>query len=298
MPDQQQLIIYLFWTSFGLSALVCLAYIVSVIYLSCRRLWKIVIVQLIGIGYFAFGTWALYETQYRKQDVRLTRLISQNLSFSFDSLFHWITCSVYLKAAYVMPYLFNLKMYTNNEALQKQYRQTLQRLDWLSNVNIAVLVFACACVLPMLKWPIHSFIVAYFLNTVSFTFSTFAMIFAVIKLSRSIKEIKSLMPPTCFMLIHTVLLVFLLVSASYCNIYQYVYYETCQNYPVGECALNEDMLYSSNDAFVATNALTFALILYMTYKFLVPPREENQEVQENSWLRGSKTEAISRSSSK
>lgn len=220
------------------------------------------------------------------------------MSFSFDSLFHWIICSIYLKAAYVMPYLFNLKLYTNNEALQKQYKQTLQRLDWLSNVNIAVLVFACACVLLMLKWPIHSFFVAYFLNTVSFTFSTFAMIFAVIKLNRSIKEIKSLMPSTCLMLLHTLLLVFLLVSASYCNIYQYLYFETCRNYPEGECSLNKDMLYKSNDAFVATNALTFALILYMTYKFLVPPREEKQVIQEKSWLRGSETEALSRSSSK
>lgn len=74
----------------------------------------------------------------------------------------------------------------------------------------------------MLIWPqfaLHPFFVSYFLNTVSFTFSTLAMIFAVIKLSREIQAIKTLVPHACFLWTHAILLTLLFAAASFLNYY-------------------------------------------------------------------------------
>lgn len=48
--------------------------------------------------------------------------------------------------------------------------------------------------------------------------------------------------------------------------------------------------------FVLLNALTLGLILYITYKFLVPAKQQKTTAQSAGWLRGSETEATSSSS--
>lgn len=100
--------------SLAVAGVTGIAFLVTTVHLCYRRLWKIVAVQMIAIGYFAFGAWCVYEVRIRKVSTKDAILISQNMTFSLDSLYHWIICSVYLKAAYVMPYLFNSKLYKND----------------------------------------------------------------------------------------------------------------------------------------------------------------------------------------
>ena len=107
---------WLFWISIFVSLLDFLAFSASLIYLLfCRQQknYKIIGVQVIGYGYLVFGAVALINNYTGTDSVVSTT--SQSISYSFDNLFHWISCFIYLKAALVLPYLFDNKFYSDNE---------------------------------------------------------------------------------------------------------------------------------------------------------------------------------------
>lgn len=104
-----------FWISILLSAVDFFLYLGSLfLLLFCRkqRNWRIISVQLIGFGYLAFGAWAVWNKKTCGNIEEAT--VAQSISYSFDNLFHWIACFIYLKAAIVMPYLFDKNFYTDN----------------------------------------------------------------------------------------------------------------------------------------------------------------------------------------
>ena len=65
---------------------------------------------------------------------------TQSVSYSFDNLFHWIACFIYLKAALVMPNLFDKNFYTDNAQLVANYRKTQSYLNILNYVNLGIIL--------------------------------------------------------------------------------------------------------------------------------------------------------------
>lgn len=94
--------------------------------------------QTIGLCYFAFGGWAV-TNQWGKNSIQI-EAVAQTISYSFDNWFHWITCFIYLKAAYVLPYLFDVNLYTDNEDVANQYRLTNLRLKYLNWLNTGIVM--------------------------------------------------------------------------------------------------------------------------------------------------------------
>lgn len=78
--------------------------------------------QAFGFGYLSFGLWALINENVAANYSATVATISQSIAYSFDNLFHWIACFIYLKAAYTMPYLFNKNFYTQNEEILRDYQ--------------------------------------------------------------------------------------------------------------------------------------------------------------------------------
>jgi hypothetical protein len=77
-------------------------------------------------------------------------VVTQSVSYSFDNLFHWIACFIYLKAALVLPYLFDKNFYTDNAQLVSNYRKTQLWLRLLNYFNLAIIIFGFISVLPII----------------------------------------------------------------------------------------------------------------------------------------------------
>jgi hypothetical protein len=77
-------------------------------------------------------------------------VVTQSVSYSFDNLFHWIACFIYLKAALVLPYLFDKNFYTDNAQLVTNYRKTQLWLRLLNYFNLAIIIFGFISVLPII----------------------------------------------------------------------------------------------------------------------------------------------------
>ena len=77
-------------------------------------------------------------------------MVTQSVSYSFDNLFHWIACFIYLKAALVLPYLFDKNFYTDNAQLVANYRKTQLWLRLLNYFNLAIIIFGFISVLPII----------------------------------------------------------------------------------------------------------------------------------------------------
>ena len=77
-------------------------------------------------------------------------MVTQSVSYSFDNLFHWIACFIYLKAALVLPYLFDKNFYTDNAQLVSNYRKTQLWLRLLNYFNLAIIIFGFISVLPII----------------------------------------------------------------------------------------------------------------------------------------------------
>lgn len=75
---------------------------------------------------------------------------TQSVSYSFDNLFHWIACFIYLKAALVLPYLFDKNFYTDNAQLVSNYTKTQLWLRLLNYFNLAIIIFGFISVLPII----------------------------------------------------------------------------------------------------------------------------------------------------
>ena len=75
---------------------------------------------------------------------------TQSVSYSFDNLFHWIACFIYLKAALVLPYLFDKNFYTDNAQLVANYTKTQLWLRLLNYFNLAIIIFGFISVLPII----------------------------------------------------------------------------------------------------------------------------------------------------
>lgn len=79
--------------------------------------------------------------------------MAENLAFGFDCLFHWTICHVYLKAALVLPYLFNRKLYSDNLTIHEQYCKTQKRVKWLNYTAIGAVLISFCFIIPMYWLP-------------------------------------------------------------------------------------------------------------------------------------------------
>ena len=80
-------------------------------------------------------------------------MATQSVSYSFDNLFHWIACFIYLKAALVLPFLFDKNFYTDNASLITNYRVTQSWLRKLNYINIGIIIFGFVSILPLIIAP-------------------------------------------------------------------------------------------------------------------------------------------------
>jgi hypothetical protein len=224
------------------------------------------------------------------------------VSNSFDSVFHWAACFIYLKASFVLPYLFDKSFYTTNFKLIK-YRKTQQRLKWLNIVNYLVIFLGFIVIVPIiifndkLKLSSTIYFVSLIPNQTQFMFSCFGMIYAVCKLNQEIKAMRSLVPRNGLLYTHVVLLILNTVTQLLYYLHQYWYFKLgCfTDLNITRCPKVGDMMMLWNGAWRLTDALSYALILYMMYKFLVPT-EKVDVIKEASWLKSQQsTDAETRS---
>ena len=78
---------------------------------------------------------------------------TQSISYSFDNLFHWIACFIYIKAAVVLPYLFDKNFYIDNFQIVKDYRKTqswLRIVNWM-NIGIILICMISASILTIAR---------------------------------------------------------------------------------------------------------------------------------------------------
>lgn len=97
-----------------------------------------------------FGAWAVWDKHFSKDSNETVSTITQSVSYSFDNLFHWIACFIYLKAALVLPYLFDKNFYSDNAEILKNYNTTQTKLKWLNWLNNSVIALGFIAVIPMI----------------------------------------------------------------------------------------------------------------------------------------------------
>jgi hypothetical protein len=98
-----------------------------------------------------FGAWAVWDKHFSKDTLNETvSTITQSVSYSFDNLFHWIACFIYLKAALVLPYLFDKNFYSDNAEILKNYNTTQTKLKWVNWLNNSVIALGFIAVIPMM----------------------------------------------------------------------------------------------------------------------------------------------------
>lgn len=98
------------------------------------------------------------------------------------------------------------------------------------------------------------------------------MVWALYLLNHQIKAIQNILPRTCLLLTHAVLMILIVVFALIFYIAQFSYYgHNCDTIETETevCRKAGDWLVGSNAAYTLDDALCYALILYMTYKFLI-----------------------------
>lgn len=98
-----------------------------------------------------FGAWAVWDKHFSKDTSNVAvSTITQSVSYSFDNLFHWIACFIYLKAALVLPYLFDKNFYSDNAEILKNYNTTQTKLKWVNWLNNSVIALGFIAVIPMM----------------------------------------------------------------------------------------------------------------------------------------------------
>ena len=218
---------------------------------------------------------------WSKNDNQVVDEISQSLSYSFDNLFHWIACFIYLKAALVLPYLFNKNFYTDNEEIMQQYNQTNKRLKYLNWVNNALISLGFIEVIPTLVAPNKGamfYLVSSIALELQLFFSCGAMVYALWRIKNSMSLMQNILPRKNLMITHVTLMVLIVVTALGFYIAQTIYLRNSCDALLTQstfriCNVSANTLEAFNAAYTAVDAATYALILYMTFKFLVPPEK-------------------------
>ena len=121
------------------------------------------------------------------------------------------------------------------------------------------------------------------------------MIYALYRLNRQVKAVQQLLPNTGLLVTHCVLLVLIVVTALGFYVAQYAYfYHECDQSEftlASFCVLAANWLELFNGAYTFADALCYALILLMTFKFLVPTEKVDVIARKTSWLKQLKSKA-------
>lgn len=120
------------------------------------------------------------------------------------------------------------------------------------------------------------------------------MIYALYIFNSEIKTIKNILPRTCLLFKHATLLALIVLTALFFYIFQFIYFgNNCDHTAeaLKECNLSSNLTELFNGLYTIVDALCYALILFMTYKFLIPVENVNIIEKQTSWLRSeSKTQ--------
>ena len=172
-----------------------------------------------------------------------------------------------------------------------QYNQSQKWLKWMNITNICIITIGFIGIIPMIfstdldaTW----YLATQILLQLQLFFSCGAMVYALNRLNKGIKEIQNILPKTCLLLGHAILLVLIVVTALVFYICQFAYYhKSCDTEPIPSerCTVTANLLELSNGLYTLVDALCYGLILYMTYKFLVPTEQLNVIEKQTSWLK-------------
>lgn len=98
------------------------------------------------------------------------------------------------------------------------------------------------------------------------------MLYALFKMNKGIKAVLKLLPKTGLLVMHAILLVLIVLTALLFYIAQFLYFiSDCNDQPsTPQCIKKSNYLQTFNATYSLIDALCYILILFMTFKFLVP----------------------------
>jgi hypothetical protein len=177
--------------------------------------------------------------------------------------------------------LFDKDFYTDNEEILIKYNQTNRRLKYLNWFNNALISIGFIEVIPTLIAPNKGgffYLLSSIILELQLIFSCVVMVYALWRIYHSINLMQNILPRKCLMLFHLILMILIVVTALGFYLPQYYYFKancseslTASN--IHECNASANLLEFFNAAYTAVDATVYALILYMTYRFLVPPEK-------------------------